>query len=118
MAKKNKLLLVAFVIGVAYLLYSASYWSGAVGSSSGTQAAGAALASVIVMPHLVCTLVAVIFNGLGLFMNKSTFALVAGILYAVAMVLFLVYFMFVIVEMVLSFVAYGQMRKREGLGRP
>ena len=39
------------------------------------------------------------------------FALVAGILYAVAAVLFPAYFMFVIVEMVLSFVAYGLMKK-------
>lgn len=110
--RKSKLLLVSLVIGVLYLLYSLNYWFGAnAGASSGSEAAGVAIASAIVMPHLVCTLVAVVFNALGFFMNKSSFALVAGILYAVALVLFFAYFMFVIVEMVLSFVAYAQMKK-------
>ena len=109
--KKNKLLLVALVIGILYMLYSLYYWYGAHTGTSGSEAAGAAIASVSVMPHIVCALVAVIFNALGFFMNKSAFALVAGILYAVAMVLFVAYFMFVIVEMVLSFVAYVQMKK-------
>lgn len=109
--KKNRLLLVALVIGVLYMLYSLYYWYGATTGTSGSEAAGAAIASAIVTPHLVCTLVAVVFNALGLFMNKAAFALVAGILYAVAMVLFVMYFMFVIIEMVLSFVAYAQMKK-------
>lgn len=115
MKGKNVLLLIALILGAAYLLYSLVYWSGAVGSSNGTQAAAASIATAIVMPHLVCTLVAVIFNALGLFMNKPAFALVAGILYAVALVLFLAYFMFVIAEMVLCFVAYGQMKKQEAV---
>ena len=105
------LLLIALILGAAYLIYSFVYWSGAVGGNGGTRQAGAALASALVMPHLVCTVVAVIFNGLAYFMNKSTFALVAGILYAVALVLFILYFMFVIAEMVLCFVAYAKMRK-------
>lgn len=109
--KKSVLLLISLLIGAAYLIYSAVYWSGANAGASGTEAAGAAIASVLVMPHLICTLVAVVFNALGYFLNKTAFALVAGILYAVAAVLFPAYFMFVIVEMVLSFVAYGLMKK-------
>lgn len=110
--KKSKLLAIALVLGVAYGVYSLVYWAG-VGSdtSSSAEAAGAAIASVLVMPHLVCTLIAVIFNALGFFLNKTAFALVAGILYAVAMVLFPTYFMFVIVQMILCFVAYGLMKK-------
>ena len=110
--KRSKLLLIALVLGVAYGAYSLVYWSG-VGSdgSSSAEAAGAAIASSLVMPHLVCTLVAVIFNALGFFLRKTAFALVAGILYAVAMVLFPGYFMFVIVQMILCFVAYGLMKK-------
>ena len=45
-------------------------------------------------------------------MNKAAFALTAGILYAVAMVLFPVYFFFVIVQMILCFVAFAKMRKQ------
>ena len=36
-----------------------------------------------------------------------------GILYAVAMVFFIMYFMFVIVEMILSFVGYAQLKKQQ-----
>ncbi len=114
MKDKNKLLLVSLVLGAAYMIYSIVYWSG-VGSDAATdaEAAGTALATMLVMPHLVCTFVAVVFNALGLFMNKRGFALVGAILYAVAMVLFVAYFMFVVVEMVLSFVAFAQMKKAD-----
>ena len=65
------------------------------------------------MPHLICTLIAVIFNALGLFLNKRGFALTGAILYSVAMVLFLAYFMFVIIEMILSYVGFAMMKKKE-----
>ena len=50
--KLNVLLLISFVLGALYLLYSVYYWGGA--GSSGTTAyrAGAAIATYLVMPHL------------------------------------------------------------------
>ena len=109
MKNLNKLLLVSLILGGAYLVYSFAYWSGAQGGS-GSQAAGAAIATMIVFPHLVCTFVAALMNALALIQNRRGFALAAGILYAVAMVLFPSYFFFVIVEAVLCFVAYARMR--------
>ncbi len=112
--KLNIPLLISLVIGVAYLIYSVVYWSGAVGgTTTGTAAAGAAIASALVMPHLICLAVGIVFNALGLFMRKAAFALVGAILYAVALVLFIPYFMFVIVEMILSFVGFSQLKKGE-----
>ena len=112
MKDKNKLLLVSLILGAAYLVYSIVYWSGVnSGAASDAEALGGAIATTLVMPHLVCTGVAVVFNALGFFMNKQGFALVGAILYAVALVLFIAYFMFVIVQMILSFIAYAQMRK-------
>lgn len=111
--KKSKLLLVALILGALYLVYSAWYWFGGgadVGSSSTAQA-GAVIASAIVMPHLVLTLLAVVFNALGFALSKRAFALVAGILYSVAMVLFPPYFFFVIVQAILSFVAFAKMKE-------
>jgi hypothetical protein len=67
---------------------------------------------MLVTPHLVLTMVAVVFNALAFFMGKRAFALVAGILYAVAMVLFLAYFFFVLAQMILCFVAYAKMPKK------
>jgi magnesium-transporting ATPase (P-type) len=111
--KLNVYLLIALIIGVIYLIYSISYWGGA-NSGQGTSSAqaGAAIATMLVFPHLVVTAIAVIFNALALFMRKPAFALVAGILYAVAMALFIVYFFFVIAEMILSFVGYSQLKKQ------
>lgn len=111
--KKNKCLLIAAVIGTAYLVYVISHFAGAVTGSDATRAAGGALASMIVAPHVIATLVAVIFNWIGFAMNARWAALTAAILYAVALVLFALYFMFVIVEMILCFVGYAQMKKAE-----
>lgn len=113
-ARRNVCLIIALVIGAAYLVYSAVYWSGTASSQGSSAAqAGAVIATAIVMPHLICTGVAVVFNALAVFMGKKAFALVAGILYAVAMVLFVMYFYFVVIEMVLSFVGYAQLKKAE-----
>lgn len=115
-AKKNKLLVVALVLGLAYVVYSLWYWfgggaAGSVGADSASQA-GAGLAAVLVMPHLILTILAVVFNVLATALSKPGFALTAGILYAVAMVLFPVYFFFVIAQMILCFVAFAKMRKK------
>lgn len=109
--KLSKLLLISFIIGVLYLIYSASYWSGVGGGLDSAEQIGAGVATVLVMPHLICTVLAVIFNGLGLFMRKRGFALTGAILYTVALVLFPMYFMFVIIEMILSYIGFAKMKK-------
>lgn len=111
--KLNICLLISFIIGVIYALYIVYYFANTnTSATSSTQAVGAGLATAIVMPHMACTIIAVIFNGLGLFLRKPAFALVGAILYAVAMVLFPMYFFFVLVEMILSFVGYSQLKKQ------
>lgn len=108
----SKLLLISFIIGVAYLLYSISYWTGTAGSGSDTaEQIGAGIATALVMPHLICTAMAVLFNGIGTFMKKRGFALTGAILYTVALVLFPAYFMFVVIEMILSYIGYAKMKK-------
>lgn len=115
MKRKGRILaLIALIIGAAYLIYSFSYWGGA-NTADGTTAeqAGAGLATLIVMPHLVFTGLAVIFNALGVFMYNRPFILVAGILYTVALVLFPAYFMFVILQVILCFIAFARMEKKQ-----
>ena len=110
--KLSKLLLVSFIIGAAYLIYSAVYWSQAAGGgANAAEQIGAGLAAALVMPHLICTVIAVIFNGLGLFLRKRGFALTGAILYSVALLLFPAYFMFVIIEMILSYIGFAKMPK-------
>ena len=47
----------------------------------------------------------------GLGFELSSFALTSGILYAVSMVLFPMYFMFVLIQTVLSFVGFARLPK-------
>lgn len=109
--KKNKCLLVSFILGLLYSVYIISYFANGVGNSSGAEQLGASIATAIVLPHMIVTVLATIFNALGYFLNKRGFALTGAILYAVAMVLFPVYFFFVIIQMILSFVGFSKMRK-------
>lgn len=109
--KRSKLLLIAAILGTAYAIYLVTYFMGAVGETSGAEQVGAGLATALVMPHMAFVWLAVIFNWLGFALKAKWAALVAGILYAVAIVLFFMYFMFVIVEMILCFVGYAKMKK-------
>lgn len=107
----SKLLLISLAIGVAYLIYSFNYWGGASNVTDTTEQIGAGIATALVLPHLVFTALAVIFNALGCFTKKRGFALTGAILYTVALVLFPMYFMFVIIEMIFSYIAFARMKK-------
>ncbi len=112
--KKSKLLLIAGIIGTAYAIYLVSYFLSINDASiSSSEQLGATLATALVMPHMAIVWIAVIFNWLGFFLNARWGALVAGVLYAVAILFFFLYFMFVIVEMILCFVAFGKMKKNQ-----
>lgn len=104
-------LLISMFIGIAYILYSAAYWS-SLNTSSGVSAQiGSGIATLLVLPHLVVAAIAVLFNVLGFCLKKRWLALTCAILYTVSMLLFPAYFMFVILEVVLSFVAFATMTR-------
>ena len=110
--KLNILLLISLIVGAIYMIYSLVYWSGAGSASTDTaEQIGAGIATILVMPHLAFTFLAVVFNALGLFLKKRGFALTGAILYCVAIVVFPMYFMFVIIEAVLSFIGFAKMKK-------
>lgn len=111
--KINKCLLISFIIGVLYALYSVSYWTGANSGNADTATQlGAGIATALVTPHLVCTGLAVIFNAFGLFMRNRGFALTGAIFYTVALITFPMYFMFVIIEMILSYIGFATMKNQ------
>lgn len=110
--KRSKLLLVSWILGAVYSIYIIVYFFGNAASQADAAAAiGAGVATAIVMPHMICTVLATIFNILGWAMCKRAFALTGAILYAVAMVMFPLYALFVIIQMVLSFVGFAKMKK-------
>lgn len=109
--KKSVLLLISAILGVLYAIYSVAYWMGASDGMSGAAAVGAGIATVLTMPHTICAVLAAIFNVLGWAMSSRGFALTGAILYAVAAFLFPIYAMFVLVQMILSFVGFAKLKK-------
>lgn len=109
--KKSKLALISWILSLLYLIYLISYFAGGVGGTTGSEQAGTAIATALVFPHMLSVGIGLIFNMLGYFMNKRAFILVGAILYSVAILLFMVYFMFVIVQMILSYIAFAKMGK-------
>ena len=90
-----------------------SYWFGG-GVEYGADSAanvGAGLATAIVMPHNIAAILGALMNTIGYFANSRGFALTGAILYTVALVLFPIYFMFVVIQMILSYIAFVRMKK-------
>lgn len=112
--KRSVLALLALILSAAYVLYLFTYFIGGVSAAQDSaEQLGAAIATTLVMPHFIVTLVGVIFNVLGYLMKNRGFILVGAILYAVAMFLFIPYFMFLVIQTILLFVAYARMKKGE-----
>jgi Zn-dependent protease with chaperone function len=110
--KKSKLLLISSILGALYAIYIVLYFSGVVsGSSSDAESVGSAIATILVLPHILLTIVAVIFNIIGYAKNSRGFTLTAAILYAVAGVMFFIYALFILPSMILSFVGYSKLKE-------
>ncbi|MFZ2258087.1 MAG: hypothetical protein WAV55_08115 [Clostridiaceae bacterium] len=111
--KRSKLALIALLLSGAYVVYLFTYFTGGVSSAAqdSSEQLGMAIATTLVLPHFIVTLLGVLFNALGYFMRSRGFILVGAILYAVAMFFFIPYFMFLVIQTVLMFVSYARMKK-------
>lgn len=112
--KRSKTLLVAAIIGTICIIYLFTYMGNAVNESqtkdTSTQI-GTALVATLATPCMIVSAISTIFAWVGFGTKKRGFALASGILYAVAIVFMIPWFMFHIVQMILSFIAYGTMEK-------
>lgn len=103
---RSKVVFVSAVLATLYVIYTASYFADAASSDL-----GGALATAIVMPHLIANFIAVIFNWIAFAMNKRWAIIVALVLYCVAIVLFPVYFFFDLPMVILSAVGISKISK-------
>lgn len=110
-AKKSKLLLVSGILGTLYLIYLITYFMGGMATDDQTQAIAGGLATMLVMPHMLCVGVAVIFTWIGWALRARWGALVAGILYSVSILAMFLYAPFVIIQLILSFVGFAKIKK-------
>ena len=110
--KKNKLLLISWILGLLYVIYLIIHFSSSfISSNDAMEAVGVGLATMIIAPHLFIVILALIFNIIGWSMNLRWAALVSGILYAVSILTFALYAIFVIAQMILCFIAFAKMPK-------
>ena len=108
---RSKCLLVSNLLAAAYSIYLVCYFFGGTLNASGTEAIGGAIATALVLPHMLMFLLGAIFGWLGYLAKKSWAALVAAILYSVGTLFFLAYAMFGIPLLILGFVGYSKQKK-------
>lgn len=112
MYKRSKLLLASWVACALYLIYILAYFLTKIPDTPTiADAIGAGLATILVGPHILITFLALIFNIIGWSSVKPWAALTGAILYCVAAIMFMLYCIFVIPSIVLSFVGFAKMRK-------
>src|SRR6056297_1647924 len=109
--KRSKVMFTSAILGSLYLIYIVYYFFNEVGTTQGAEQMGAALATTVVLPHIVLLALAVIMNWVGFFMNVKWGAISAGVLYSVSGVIFLLYIIFVIPMIILSFVGVSKIGK-------
>ena len=106
MKRRSIILLLASLVATACFAYVVSYMSGV-----NTGETGAAIAMAMATPSVICSGIGTLFCWIGWFSRRRGFALTAGILFAVAMVLMIPWLMFNVIQMVLAFIAFATMKK-------
>lgn len=111
---RSKAAFLAALFASAYAVYSILYWGGVIGetqSADSAEALGGGLASLLVLPHVIVTVVSALFGVIGFFVRSPGLILTSAILYSVAAVLFFVYALFLVPSIVLGFVGYVNQKK-------
>ncbi len=110
-AKHSVCLCLAFLMGLVYLVfllfvtYVKSPLSQEI-SEELLQVMGDLVNQVLVYPHMVTTLLAVIFTGFAFAKKSRPLAMVGAILYTIALLLYPGYFMFTMPEALLAFIGF------------
>lgn len=112
--RRSVSLFLAALLGTAVAAYLFSYMSSMLNEAAEADGAtflGTAIGAAIVRPSVILGAIATVFAWVGWGTKKRGFALVAGILYAVACAVLPAYIPFHVLPMVLSFIGYGTMKK-------
>lgn len=109
----NVLFIISAVIGLIYTIFIISYMANT-GDSGATSAEqiGISIAMAMIFPHVVVVVVSVILNFVTVFTNSTVLGLLTGIFYSVSGLLMPIYILFVAAPIVLSWIGYVQLRKR------
>lgn len=111
---KSKAAFLAALLGTAYSVYIIMYFGGVVGETDTTNAGetiGAGIATLLVLPHMLVTVLGALFGVIGFFIRSAGLTLTSAILYSVAAALFFLYALFLVPSIVLGFVGYANQKK-------
>lgn len=108
---RSKILFVATLLATLYVIYLISYFGGTVSSTDGAEQVGSAIATALVMPHMIITGIGAIFGWISFGTRKTWAALVGAILYSVGLLMFFIYFMFSVPLIILGFIGYSKQKK-------
>lgn len=110
--KRSLCLLIAFFLSVVYFLYLlVCLTDGLSPNIDEWEALGWMLGASLMLPHIICLMIATLFDLIGWAARSRSCALVSAVLYIVSMAMMPLYFMFVVVQMVLSFVGFALMKQ-------
>ncbi|WOO86659.1 hypothetical protein RZE82_05960 [Mollicutes bacterium LVI A0039] len=102
---RSKLAFAAALLGTLYTIYLFTTLS------ESAVDTGGAIAFMLVLPHLVCNFLASIFAWFGFKNNSKGMMITALVLFSVAIVLFLVFFMYDLPMVILSALAISKVSK-------
>lgn len=109
---RSKLTFIGLLIAIAYFLYLVIYFAGVNASTtSDSEALGAGLATLLVLPSIFVLFVGVLLGLIGFFNRSAGLQLTAAILYSVAALLFILYAFFLVPSIVLGFMGWNQQKK-------
>ncbi len=111
MRKRSIMLWISTILATSYTVYLLCYFVGGTASASGTEAIGGAIATALVMPHMIMFLIGSVFGLIAILAKKSWSALVASILYSVGTLCFLAYAMFGLPILILGFIGFANQKK-------
>lgn len=105
------LLIIALVITILYFRYglqqleTSGFFERELDISDG-------IIAMLVLPHYLFTIIGFLINLVGALITRRALALIAAIMYTLACVTMPVYFMYVVVQAVLCYVAFAVIQKR------
>ncbi len=112
--RRSTCLLIAAIVGFVYSFYIMWYvvHDNAVAAQSGetAYALGIAMGTVLLLPHMILSVVADMFNIVGWAANSRGLALTGAILYSLAAAEFPLYIPLVLVQLVLSYVGFVRLK--------
>lgn len=109
---RSKLLFVTSILAIAYAIYLIVYVAKANASASdSTEQVGSAIATALLIPHMLTMGLGAIFSWLGFFLKANWGALVAAILFCVGLACMPIYFMFAVPLLILEFISYAKQKK-------